>query len=177
MPKCVLITGCSGGGKSTLLSALAAQGYTTVPEPGRRIVQSEFASGGQALPWQDPVSFSRKAVELALSDLESVPDNAGTVFFDRGLIDALTALEHHSGTSVQHLWQATRSYERIVFVAPPWSEIFLQDEERRHTFEQASDEYQRILVKLLDHGFSAIELPKVPVPERVRFVIHELNQT
>lgn len=31
----VVISGCSGGGKSTLLSELAARGYHVVHEPGR----------------------------------------------------------------------------------------------------------------------------------------------
>lgn len=35
MPKFV-ITGASGGGKSTLISALGAKSYATVPEVGRR---------------------------------------------------------------------------------------------------------------------------------------------
>jgi predicted ATPase len=34
----VVISGCSGGGKSTLLAELARRGYRTVEEPGRRIV-------------------------------------------------------------------------------------------------------------------------------------------
>ena len=33
----VVISGCSGGGKSTLLSELGRRGYGTVEEPGRRI--------------------------------------------------------------------------------------------------------------------------------------------
>ncbi|MEO1705188.1 MAG: AAA family ATPase, partial [Pseudomonadota bacterium] len=46
MAEHILITGCSGGGKSTLLAALAQQGHAVVREPGERIVRSEMASGG-----------------------------------------------------------------------------------------------------------------------------------
>jgi predicted ATPase len=35
----VVISGCSGGGKSTLLAELARRGHAVVEEPGRRIVQ------------------------------------------------------------------------------------------------------------------------------------------
>ncbi|MEL6962475.1 MAG: AAA family ATPase, partial [Pseudomonadota bacterium] len=41
MENFVVISGCSGGGKSTLLEALKRLGHGVVEEPGRRIVQSE----------------------------------------------------------------------------------------------------------------------------------------
>jgi putative ribosome biogenesis GTPase RsgA len=34
----VVISGCSGGGKSTLINELRRRGYRVVEEPGRRIV-------------------------------------------------------------------------------------------------------------------------------------------
>src|SRR5690606_27766766 len=47
----VIISGCSGGGKSSILAELDRRGHATVPEPGRRIVEEETSSGGSALPW------------------------------------------------------------------------------------------------------------------------------
>jgi ABC-type lipoprotein export system ATPase subunit len=46
----VVISGCSGGGKSTLLSELVNRGYSVVLEPGRQIVKEQTAIGGDALP-------------------------------------------------------------------------------------------------------------------------------
>ena len=40
-PLNVVISGCSGGGKSTLLAELARRGYAVVEEPGRRIIVDE----------------------------------------------------------------------------------------------------------------------------------------
>lgn len=48
-----VISGCSGGGKSTLLSELERRGFSTVAEPGRAIVKEQLCSGGTALPWED----------------------------------------------------------------------------------------------------------------------------
>lgn len=62
----VVISGCSGGGKSTLLDALEDLGHHVVKEPGRRIVAEELAIGGSALPWDDPVAFARRAIRLSL---------------------------------------------------------------------------------------------------------------
>ena len=48
MSRFVILSGCSGGGKSTLLDALAERGFAVVPEPGRRIVAKELALGRAA---------------------------------------------------------------------------------------------------------------------------------
>ena len=68
MERFVVISGCSGGGKSMLLAELAQRGYAVVEEPGRRIVQQELQGGGAALPWVDPVAFARRAIAMSLED-------------------------------------------------------------------------------------------------------------
>lgn len=89
----MVISGCSGGGKSTLLAELARRGHVTVEEPGRRIVNQGLLGDGSALPWVNPVAFARRAVALALADRAAHSAESGWVFFDRGLIDAAAALE------------------------------------------------------------------------------------
>ena len=64
----VVISGCSSGGKSTLLAELGRRGYAVVEEPGRRIVKDELAGDGLALPWLDATAFLRRAVTVALAD-------------------------------------------------------------------------------------------------------------
>ena len=70
----VVLSGCSGGGKSTLLAELRRRGHATVDEPGRRIVKEESADGGTALPWIDLTAFARRAIEVALADREEARD-------------------------------------------------------------------------------------------------------
>jgi len=53
MENFVTISGCSSGGKSTLLAELRRRGFATVEEPGRRIVAEELKRGGNALPWEE----------------------------------------------------------------------------------------------------------------------------
>ncbi|WP_299775434.1 AAA family ATPase [uncultured Tateyamaria sp.] len=55
--KFILLTGCSGGGKSTLLSALADQGFSTVVEPGRHIVSEELAGHDPSASWPERLSM------------------------------------------------------------------------------------------------------------------------
>jgi predicted ATPase len=64
----VAISGCSGGGKSTLLVELGRRGYSIVEEPGRRILKDQLQGEGSALPWVDATAFARRAIAMALSD-------------------------------------------------------------------------------------------------------------
>ena len=111
----VVISGCSGGGKSALLAELGRRGYPTVEEPGRRIVREELLGKGQALPWVDGTAFARCAVALALADRAPVRGNGGWVFFDRGLIDAAAGLQHLTGEPVLTTIGQTHRYHRRVF--------------------------------------------------------------
>lgn len=171
----VLITGCSGGGKSTLLAELRARGHHIVEEPGRRIVKHELESGGEALPWIDQAAFARRAIEMALADRAAAQTHSGWVFFDRGLIDAASALETLTGEQVLGKLAALHRYHRRVFMAPPWPEIYETDAERRHGFEASLPEYQRLEQALPVLGYAVISLPKVTVSARADFVLAALS--
>ena len=174
--KFILITGCSGGGKSTLLSALADRGYSTVAEPGRRIVSEELAGHGAALPWVNPRAFAERAVRVAQSDLGKAQHTEGLTFFDRGLIDAALALEHSGGSSASEILGNSRTYSRRIFVVPPWEAIFANDPERRHSFAAAVEEHTRIIQALDRLGYEIYELPRVSVFERVQIVLQNSSQ-
>ncbi|WP_299152111.1 AAA family ATPase [uncultured Tateyamaria sp.] len=169
----VLLTGCSGGGKSTLLKALKERGFATVKEPGRRIVSDELATGGKALPWVDMKAFALRAIEMAKSDLQDAQNSDGIVFFDRGLIDAAIALAHSGGQGIEETLGETQAYWKRVFVVPPWTELFANDAERQHSFEAAVQEHLRIEQALDALGYTRMELPKVSVRERAEIVLKE----
>ena len=149
-PRRIAISGCSGGGKSTLLGALARRGFATIAEPGRRIVES-----GGPMPWDDLAAFARRAIELALADLEASSSLPGPVFFDRGLIDAAVALEHATGESTPGL---ANRYDRV-FLAPPWPEIHGTDSTRRHGMDEALAEYARLEAAWPMLGYTVTLLP------------------
>ncbi|MEM8973183.1 MAG: AAA family ATPase [Pseudomonadota bacterium] len=169
--KLILLTGCSGGGKSTLLQALGERGHATVSEPGRRIVVDELARSSHALPWVNMHAFASRAIEVARSDLHAARELEGSVFFDRGLVDAAVALASSGGQDLSETLGKSRQYAKQVFVAPPWKELFTQDGERRHDFCAAVQEYHRILCALDTLGYLRTELPRVSVQQRVEFVL------
>ena len=171
----VVITGCSGGGKSALLDELSRRGYSTVPEPGRRIVQEEMARDGRALPWVDMPAFARRAMDMAAGDLQRAKGQTEWIFFDRGLIDAAAALTATSGRPLATLLPARSPYHTAVFMAPPWPEIYRADAERQHGFTEAVEEYERLTQVYPAFGHDLILLPKVSVVERADFVLASLG--
>jgi predicted ATPase len=176
MDRFVVISGCSSGGKSTLLAELGRRGHAVVKEPGRRIVREELTRGGRALPWVDGAAFARRAIAMALADRASVNALDGLVFFDRGLIDAAAALQHLTGEPVLPELAGSHRYHRRVFLAPPWPEIYATDPERRHGFDTALAEYSRLLEVYPSLGYDIVVLPKVGVAERADLVLTTLAQ-
>ena len=49
--KFVVLSGCSGAGKSSLLSELGRRGFPIYEEPSRQVVKEQLYIGGDALPW------------------------------------------------------------------------------------------------------------------------------
>jgi predicted ATPase len=169
MNRFVVISGCSGGGKSTLLAELARRGHTVVEEPGRRIVREGV------LPWVDGAAFARRAVAMALEDRAAAVGREGWVFFDRGLVDAAAAREHATGETVLEPLGRAHRYHRRVFLAPPWPEIYVNDPERPHGFEAARAEYERLLTAYEGLDYEVSILPKVDVAARADFVVGMLE--
>lgn len=175
MNRFVVVSGCSGGGKSTLIEALARRGFATVEEPGRRIVREERAGGGLALPWVDLAAFARRAVAMAIADREAADTMPGWVFFDRGLVDAAVALEHATGEAVAEPLARAHPYYRTVFLTPPWPEIWTGDSERLHDLVDAEAEYERLARAYPALGYAVRKLPKADVDARVAFVLATLG--
>lgn len=171
----VVLSGCSGGGKSTLLAELARRGFSTVPEPGRRIVAEELGAGGQALPWVDLAAFARRAIRLAFEDRRRAASETGWVFFDRGLVDAAVALHHAGGEPADAVPDRYERYHVRVFLVPPWPEIYGRDSERRHGLDDAISEYDRLLATYRAFGYDTIILPRTGVGERADFVLRHLG--
>ena len=171
----ILVTGCSSGGKSTLIDALAAQGFSTVPEPGRRIVAQERIGSGSALPWVNPIKFAERALAMARDDLARHYGTSGPVFFDRGLIDAAVALQTTTDAPLRQTLGPDLPYDRRVFLAPPWPEIYITEPDRPHGMDTAIQEYDRITAALADLGYAPAILPRAPVPARVQFVLEHLK--
>ncbi len=172
-PHPVVLSGCSGGGKSSVVQALRALGFCAVDEPGRRVVREQQHEGGSALPWVDLPAFARRCIELARSDLDAAADDQW-VFFDRGLVDAAAALRHHTGHWGAALEELHR-YHQQVFLTPPWPALYATDTERQLGLDDAVAEYHRLHATYAELGYTVTVLPTTDVASRVDLILGELG--
>ena len=175
--RAVVITGCSGGGKSTLLAELSRRGHSVFPEAGRQIVREQDWIGGDALPWIAPERFCELLLSRALHQRISAASEPGLAFFDRSVVEPLAGLARMGLPVADHFVRAAEvcRYNETVFVAPPWPEIFRQDAERRHGLDAALEEYAPLLATYRRLGYRLVELPNIDVAARADFVLAELN--
>jgi predicted ATPase len=175
--KFVVITGCSGGGKSSLLAELAARGYRTFAEPGRQIVKEQTAIGRPNIIEDDPVLFGELCIARTLHRMIEAADTPGQMFFDRTHIDPLSYYTGNPAEEPVHWRRAAevfRFHPRVFFV-PPWPEIFRRDAERRHTFADGLAEYPVLLKNYQRFGYQPVIVPKAPIPVRADFVLRTLS--
>ena len=171
-----ILTGCSGGGKSTLLAALEKRDFLCVPEAGRDIVRQQDLIGGDAVPWRNGSALCELILSKNICNFEQYIEKTEKIFFDRSIPEAIgydhvlgrLPLAHHIKAA------AIYRYNPAVFMLPPWPEIFVHDAERRHSIDDAVLEYDLQKKIYLECGYRIIDVPKLPVEDRVAFVMANL---
>ena len=176
-PRRIVLTGGPGSGKTTLLEALAAAGHVTSPEAGRAIIRRQQAIDGEALPWKDRALFAELMLDRELEAHARAESADGPVFFDRGVPDVVGYLTLCGLPVPAHMERAAQDirYDRRVFIAPVWPEIFGQDAERKQDLDEARRTFDAMAETYPRFGYELIELPKAPVSERLDFVLKTLT--
>ena len=167
----VVLSGCSGAGKSSLLSELGRRGFPIYEEPGRQVVKEQLYIGGDALPWGNVSQFLELTISRSIHHMVTAARRDRLSFFDRGIIDQVSGLVHLGLPIPEHLAAAVRRfrYHERVFIMPPWPEIFSNDDERRHSFEDALASYEAQLSTYERFGYQIIFVPKLDVSARADF--------
>jgi predicted ATPase len=167
-----VITGGPGSGKTSLVGALAATGLAHMPEAGRAIIRDQVAIGGSALPWADRALFAELMLAWDLRTHREAGVLAGPVILDRGVPDVLGYLTLCGFPIADHVRRAAQQcrYNRIVFVAPYWPEIFTQDAERQQDPDEAQATCDMMCRVYAELGYTLVELPRAGIAERVAFV-------
>jgi predicted ATPase len=167
-----VLTGGPGSGKSSLAEALEQAGYPRTIEAGRGIIQDQVAIGGPALPWCDPLLFAELMLCWEMRSYSMAQERTGPVFFDRGVPDVIGYLRLLGLPVPKHMERAAEvfRYNRRVFVAPPWPEIFQQDQERRQSLDEAVRTHDVMVTTYREYGYALVELPRASIRERLRFM-------
>ena len=172
-----VITGGPGSGKTSLIEALRSRGYACSTEAGRAIIQDQVTIGGSALPWRDRMLFAELMLQWEMRSYHVAELNSGPMFFDRGVPDVIGYLRLIGAPVPEHVMKTAAEfrYHRNVFIAPPWREIFRQDVERKQDFDEAQRTYESLFRTYKELGYELVELPRVAVEDRVKFILDRLD--
>jgi predicted ATPase len=166
-----IITGGPGGGKTSLLENLGANGFKYVSETGRQIIKERLLKGLSPRPESNV--FAQQMFAKDLDNYISNSNNRSVIFFDRSFIDSAFLIfqgdkKYHTG--IKEILKIKR-YNSKVFIAPPWKEIYCTDNERDQTFEEAIIIYERLYKWYEINGYDLIIIPKDSIENRAEFVL------
>ncbi|MEY8827314.1 AAA family ATPase [Sedimentitalea sp. XS_ASV28] len=171
-----VVTGGPGAGKTSLIIELARRGFHTIPESGRAIIREEVASGGDALPWADRMAYAELMLERDLRAYEDAQALPGPVIFDRGIADIMGYLTLCGLPVPPHVSAAVKKahYNRRVFLAPYWDEIFTQDTERKQSQTETEATCAAMINTYAALGYEITELPRADTGRRADFIAAHL---
>ncbi len=169
-----VVTGGPGGGKTTLLSALAERGYSFAPESARQIIKERLAAGLPPRP--DPVSFAQEILSSDIEQYQDVASCADPMFFDRGVLDALYMLDAENALTQDEIAEYVQKfpYNSVVFLLPPWKEIYATDSERDQTFEESVEVFEGMKRWYSQWGYETLEVPLCNINERISFILQRI---
>lgn len=170
-----VLTGAPGTGKSAVLEQLRRRGFDGIDEPARQILAEQRSFGGNGVPDTDPALFVELMLSRAVFERRKPRPADRPVFFDRGLPDLvayalLYGLDDAPTRNAAHKYR----YNPTVFFAPPWQDIYSQDEERRMTYGQACDFGERMRDAYQGMGYVLQELPRVSPEERAQSILETI---
>jgi Predicted ATPase len=172
-----IITGAPGSGKTTLLRSLEDRRFIVMAEAGRSIIQDQTAIGGNALPWEDKHAYTELMLNWDLRSYREASQRGIPVIFDRAIPDIIGYLELNGIPVPAHLNKAAEKfrYNRKVFIAPYWPEIYAKDTERKQSREEAMATYD-VMVRVYGRlGYELLTLPKAGLDERIQFITGHLD--
>ncbi len=172
-----VLTGGPGSGKSAVIETLHGLGCGRTLEAGRGVIQDQVAIGGTALPWSDPAAFAELMLSWDMRSHHAACAATGPVFCDRGVLDVVGYLRLMELPVPDHLARAAERfrYNRTVFIAPPWLDIFQPDAERKQDFAEAVRTFNAMADTYRAYGYTLLELPRATVEERAKFILNAVG--
>ncbi len=149
-----MLTGAPSTGKTSVAERLQVLGHEVKREISREVI------------W--------KLRTAQYAEAEGV---AGSVFYDRSLLDTLSYMQ--AGSKEIPSWMDAKPfpYYYKVFIFPPWEDIYRTDQERWEPFETAVRVHDSLVSTYSSGGYELIEVPRKPVDERVEFILHVLGRS
>lgn len=175
--KRIVITGGPGSGKTTLIQYLETEGHAVMHEVSREIILQAKKEGIDQLFLEDPILFSQRLLDGRLEQFKAAEDcNAEILFYDRGIADVPAYMKYAKTEYPPIFDENCLKYKYdLVFVLPPWEEIYCPDNERYETFEQAEEIFHYLKNTYENYGYSIVEVTTGTLEERATFILDTIK--
>jgi predicted ATPase len=184
-PKRIVITGGPGTGKSSVIHELELSGFHCYHELIRSMTleakkegdPGSFVTNPLAFV-SDPNHFNRQLLEGRLRHFGQASGlNLPVVFYDRGIPDVLAYMDYFRQDYNRDFETACRNnrYDKVLLL-PPWEDIYVSDNERLESFEEALQIHQYLWATYERFGYTPVLIPEGTVRERTTRILHELTQ-
>ena len=176
MPNYFVLTGAMGAGKSAVLNQLKNRGHLCVDDPARQILKEQRSIAGSGVPDADGSLFTQLMLSRAIYLYQSQARGTAPIVFDRGIPDLIAYAELFGiSTAVYERAAATFRYNKVVLWFVGWREIYALDDERKMDFESARRFGEKVARTYERLGYKTVEVPNVPVEERLEFIVDVIN--
>ena len=172
----IVITGGPGTGKSSIINRLEEKGEKCLHEISRQVTLEAKKQGIDQLFLEQPLLFSEKLLEGRLDQyLEAMEFNSDHIFLDRGLPDVVAYMDYFD-TKYPEIFNKICQNNRydLIFILPPWKEIYTSDNERYESYEEALKISSYLYSTYKRYGYNPIEVPKLSVEERTSFILDKI---
>lgn len=172
----IVITGGPGTGKSSIINRLEEKGEKCLHEISRQVTLEAKEQGIDQLFLEQPLLFSEKLLEGRLDQyLEAMEFNSDHIFLDRGLPDVVAYMDYFD-TKYPEIFNKICQNNRydLIFILPPWKEIYTSDNERYESYEEALKISSYLYSTYKRYGYNPIEVPKLSVEERTSFILDKI---
>ncbi len=172
-----IISGGPGFGKTSIIHELENRKFKSIHEISRSIIKEQLEKGGTILPWKDLAAFIGRVLEQRLQQHSQVMDEH-IHFYERGMVDVLAYLIKDNLPIPPHYIKAAQvnHYNQLVFLTPPWKEIYLIDNERKEDFSNAEQIHNLIENTYRRLGYQTLNIPMMEVNKRVDFILDTIQQ-
>lgn len=182
----VVITGAPGTGKTSIVYGLEDKGFDCYHEIIRDMTSKAKEEGGTVEFVSNPLVFVDDALQFNKDLLygraehfkQSLDSEVPISFFDRGMPDVLAYMDFFGQEYGKEFIDAVHDHRYdSIYIAPPWEEIYISDNERLETFDEAQKIHDALLKTYTRFGYKPIIVPKTPIEERIAFILEMLNTT
>ncbi|MEM6893958.1 MAG: ATP-binding protein [Bacteroidota bacterium] len=183
--KRIVITGGPGTGKTSVIQQLEAQGFPCFHEIIREMTSAAKKNTGTTKEMitnplvfvEDAYQFNKNLLQGRVQHFQkSMELSNPVIFFDRGIPDVLAYMDFFDQPYGKDFTTACEQhqYDKI-FMLPPWEAIYVSDNERLESFEEAIQIHEALEATYQRFGYKPIALPKDTVANRTDFIVRNLQ--